>query len=233
MSLTTQTATPALPPVVVGSRRAGDGRLFLNTGIDAHNAALFAGEHPGDLAKVIPRRVLTVLRVVILVGVAAAAAVFLPIDPSVLTPEIMGAWLAMFILSIAASFIMTGIEFGGALRSRKHARAIKAWRTQLESALYGHREQLVSLDSLAQRPQYPDVKALIDALDQARTSILNAGDRHGRDLGQPELLNALGSLSRYAQDDNPTPGRRDSAHNAVAAFERAAIENIATQEMTP
>jgi hypothetical protein len=222
--------TPGLPPVVVGSKRAGDGRLFLNVGIDAHNAALFAGEHPGDLAKVIPRRVLIVLSVAVVLGALAVVALFLPIDPFYLPAWVMEAWLAVFIIAIAASFIMTGIEFGGALRARKHSRAIKVWRTQLESALHGHREQLVSLDSLALRPQYPDVKALIEALDQARTSILNAGDRHGSDLGQPELLNALASLGRYAQDDNPSPGRRESAHHAVAAFERAAIDHIASQE---
>jgi hypothetical protein len=226
-------ATPALPPVIVGSKRAGDGRLFLNTGIDAHNAALFAAEHPGSLDRLVPRGVFTALRVAISIGVLGIGALFLPIDSTQIPDWLVTAWTAVFVLSITASTLMLFIDLGGALRARKHARAIKAWRSQLESALYGHREMLVSLDSLAQRAQYPDVKALIDALDQARTSVLNAGDRHGSDLGQPELLNALASLGRYAQDDNPGPGRRESAHNAVSRFERAAIDRIATQEETP
>lgn len=218
-------AAPGLPPVIVGSRSAGDGRLFLNAGIDAHNAVLFAAEKPGDLVKVAPRLLVIAIRICLVVGVASLAAAFLPIDLYRLPIWVIDAWVDLMFLAGIATVGNAALEIGGAIRASRHSRAIKAWRTQLEGALHGHRELLVDLGPVALQPHGPDVEELVAALTQARARALHAGDGHAlRDL-EAKLLHALGAVARYAQDN--TPGRADSAHHAVTAFERATIEHTA------
>lgn len=227
-------APPRLPPVVVGlGSRGPASSTYLNTGVDAHNSALLMTPAPGQFKPLIPRKVRVGVEVGLCVSVLTAiVTAFFPGDPFGTPAWMLYAWGAVVSLGILLAFVSTGISVGGYIRSGRHGRAVRAWVTMMEAAMHGHREQLLPIASVDHLPQWPDVQELIKALEQARTCILNAGDGHGGDFKEAELLHALGCLARYAEDINPNPGRKDAAHHAVSRFERAAIEHSATREVS-
>lgn len=227
-------APPALPPVVVGlGSRGSASSTYLNTGINAHNSVLLMTPAPGQFRPLIPRKVRVGVEISICVfWLTSIVVAFFPGDPFGTSDSVLYAWVAMVCLAILLTFVNAGFSVGGYIRGGRHGRSVRAWVAKMEALIHGHRERLLPISSVDHLPQWADVQALIKALEQARSSILNAGAGRGDDFRETDLLHALGCLSRYAADTNPTPGRRESAHNAVSRFERAAVEHMATQEVS-
>lgn len=220
-------AAPPLPPVIVGSRSAGDGHLYLNAGIAAHNATLFAAEKPGEVPAAAPRGLVTALRVALFTGIAATLAVLLPIEVESIPEWVAGGWAFLAALGVIGLIGTVAIDIREAVLAIRHSRALKSWRARLEGALYGHRELLVDVDRLRGTGHGRVVMEFAAALEQARSRALREEDGHDlRDL-EEKLLHALGALARYARDDEP--GRRRAAEYAVTAFERATIEHVAKE----
>lgn len=217
---------PGLPPVIVGSRSAGDGRLFLNAGIGATNAVLFAAEKPGEVRPAAPGGLVTALRVTLFTGIAAVLAVLLPIEAETIPMWVAEGWAVLAGLGLLAFLGTVIVDIRAGVLAFRHSRDIKTWRSQLEGALHGHREMLVDLTPIHREPHGADVEDLAAALTQARVRALQSGDGHDlRDL-EEKLIRALGAVARYALDNDP--GRRDAAHRAATVFERATIEHVAS-----
>ncbi len=106
---------------------------------------------------------------------------------------------------------------------RRQARAVKTSERQLETAVHGHRENLLHLPTITVHLQWPDSNTLIHAPENARAYTVEHDAPDDTEQIQPKLIQAVEVLARCAQDPAVDTGRSEAAHYAVVRFERAAL----------